>query len=198
MLLSMLSIIKRRTYNMEDILEKIKEFANSAHGEQRRKFADEPYIEHPVRVMKICQQYTHDVTVLAAALLHDVLEDTPVNKQQMKDFLQTVMDTTKTERTLQLVDDLTDRYVKSNYPQWNRRKRKAKEAERLAETSADSQTIKYADIIDNSAEIVHHTTDFAKVFLLECRALLQKITKGHQQLYQRAVETVNTGLEQVT
>jgi (p)ppGpp synthase/HD superfamily hydrolase len=183
--------------NMEEILEKIKDFAGQAHGEQRRKFADEPYIEHPKRVMAICKAYTQDVCMLAAALLHDVLEDTPVDKQQIKDFLLTVMDANKTNRTLELVDELTDRFVKANYPQWNRRKRKAKEAERLAATSADAQTIKYADIIDNSAEIVHQTTDFARKFLFECRDLLQKMNKGNQQLYERAMATVNTGLEQV-
>jgi guanosine-3',5'-bis(diphosphate) 3'-pyrophosphohydrolase len=182
---------------MEKILEQIKDFAAKAHGEQRRKFADEPYIAHPIRVMELCAAYTNDITVLAAALLHDVLEDTPVKKEEISSFLLTIMDTGKAQRTLQLVDDLTDRYVKSNYPQWNRRKRKAKEAERLADTGADSQTIKYADIIDNSAEIAHQETDFAKPFLLECNALLKKIVKGNQELYKRAMETVQNGLMHV-
>jgi (p)ppGpp synthase/HD superfamily hydrolase len=182
---------------MEKILEQIKDFADKAHGEQRRKFADEPYIAHPVRVMELCATYTNDIAVLAAALLHDVLEDTPVKREQINSFLLTIMDTAKAQRTLQLVDDLTDQYVKSNYPAWNRRKRKAKEAERLADTSADSQTIKYADIIDNSAEIAHQDTDFAKVFLRECNALLKKITKGDQALYKRAMETVQNGLMHV-
>ena len=182
---------------MDRILEKVKDFAARAHGEQRRKFADEPYIAHPIRVMEICAAYTSDVAMLAAALLHDVLEDTPVNKEQLKDFLLSVMDATKAQRTLQLVDELTDRFVKANYPQWNRRKRKAKETERLGNTSAESQTIKYADIIDNSAEIAHQETDFAKVFLKECNALLKTITKGNPELYRRAVDTVQAGLAHV-
>lgn len=179
---------------MDQLLEQVKDFAAKAHGEQRRKFADEPYIAHPIRVMEICAAYTSDVAMLAAALLHDVLEDTPVKKEQLNNFLLSVMDATKARRTLQLVDELTDRYVKANYPQWNRRKRKTKEAERLANSSAESQTIKYADIIDNSAEIAHQETDFAKVFLYECNALLKKITKGNQELYRRAVDTVQEGL----
>jgi guanosine-3',5'-bis(diphosphate) 3'-pyrophosphohydrolase len=182
---------------MENILEQVKDFAGKAHGEQRRKFADEPYIAHPIRVMEICATYTKDVCILAAALLHDVLEDTPVTKEQIKDFLLTIMEKHKTDRTLHLVDELTDQYVKANYPMWNRRKRKAMETERLANTSTDAQSIKYADIIDNSAEIVHQTDDFAGVFLRECRALLQKMDKGNAQLYQRALDTVNAGLEQM-
>lgn len=57
---------------MEEVLEQIRDFADKAHGEQMRKYTPERYIVHPVRVMKICREYTDDITVLAAALLHDV------------------------------------------------------------------------------------------------------------------------------
>jgi guanosine-3',5'-bis(diphosphate) 3'-pyrophosphohydrolase len=180
---------------MDNVLEQVKAFATKAHGEQRRKFADEPYIAHPIRVMEICAAHTKDVAVLAAALLHDVLEDTAVKKDELQVFLNGVMDSTKAQRTLLLVDELTDRYVKANYPQWNRRKRKSKETERLEKTSAESQTIKYADIIDNSAEIAHQETDdFAIVFLKECQALLKRLDKGNPVLHQRALDTVQEGL----
>ena len=167
----------------EVILEKVKDFVTKAHNGQRRKYTDEPYVTHLIKVMNICRQYTHDVSMLAAALLHDVLEDTSVTKEQLKDFLLTIMENAKAERTLHLVDELTDRFVKSNYPQWNRRKRKAMEMERLAATSADSQTIKYADVLDNSTDF-GDSADFAVVFLRECKTLLQMMTKGNAQLYQ--------------
>ena len=61
--------------NLED-LEKIRHFADQAHGGQLRKYTPERYIVHPVRVMETLKKYTDDLTVLAAALLHDVLEDT--------------------------------------------------------------------------------------------------------------------------
>ena len=179
----------------EVILEKVKDFVTKAHNGQRRKYTDEPYVTHLIKVMNICRQYTHDVSMLAAALLHDVLEDTSVTKEQLKDFLLTIMENAKAERTLHLVDELTDRFVKSNYPQWNRRKRKGKEMERLAATSADSQTIKYADILDNSTDFAGDSADFAIVFLRECKTLLQMMTKGNPQLYQRTVETVEEGLK---
>ena len=50
----------------------------------------------------------------------------------------------------------TDIYTKQNYPGWNRRKRKQKEAERLAVAHPDAQTVKYADIIDNNIECDEH------------------------------------------
>lgn len=179
---------------MKEVLQQIQDFADRAHGEQMRKFAPERYIAHPIRVMELCREQTNDTGILAAALLHDVLEDTPVSEDAMKDFLSGVMNTGAAERTLELVVELTDTFTKRNYPDWNRRNRKARESERLAGTSADAQTIKYADIIDNSAEIAMQDTDFALVFLQECRALLTKINKGNKTLYQKAVDTVDAGL----
>lgn len=180
---------------MRSILDQVEQFAAAAHEGQRRKFRDEPYINHPVRVMQLCSSQTNELTVLAAALLHDVLEDTPVTADQIREFLNGLMDVASTEKTLQLVDELTDRFVKASYPGWNRRKRKAKEAERLGNTSAEAQTVKYADIIDNATEFANAETDFAEVFLRECRTLLKIMTKGDPVLHRRAIDTVQQQLD---
>lgn len=182
---------------MDPALEKIIEFTDKAHGEQMRKYTPERYIVHPVRVMKTCKKYTDDLPVLAAAILHDVLEDTPVTKHELERFLSTVMDDKKAKRTVSLVVELTDVFVWDAYPRMNRKKRKEKEMERLEKTSPDSQTIKYADIIDNCNEIVEHDRDFAKVFLNECKRLLKKIPKGNQELYRKAVELVDDRLSRL-
>ena len=180
---------------MEAILKKIIAFADNAHGDQKRKYADERYIVHPVRVMKICKELNYSVPVLAAALLHDVLEDTDTTPQEIKDFLLTVMDERNAKHTLALVIELTDVYTRSNYPRLNRRKRKAREAIRLENTSAEAQTIKYADIIDNAKEIVEYDPDFAPVFLKECKVLVNKMTKGNQQLREQAIKILEDEME---
>jgi len=181
--------------NKDIILEKVKDFAAKAHGEQTRKYSPDAYIVHPIRVMEICKQYSPDIALLSAALLHDVLEDTPVTKHQLLDALYELMPETDARRTVKLVVELTDIYVKKDYPSYNRRKRKAMESERMAKTSSESQTVKYADIIDNSREIASHDPDFAKVFLRECKNLLKVMTQGHPELYRQAVEMVDTNLE---
>lgn len=180
---------------MENVLDHIIEFADKAHGEQMRKYAPERYIVHPVRVMNTCKRVTDDVAILAAAVLHDVLEDTEVRKSELKNFLESVLPSAMAKRTLELVVDLTDVYVKKDYPGMNRRARKAKELLRLEKTSPDSQTIKYADIIDNAKEIVQHDPGFAKVFLRECRANLKKLNQGNKELYDEAVQMVNAGID---
>lgn len=181
----------------DTLLEEVKDFADRAHGNQMRKYTPERYIVHPVRVMQTCKEYTNDLPILAAALLHDVLEDTPVTKEELQAFLLKLMSVDDAKRTVQLVEELTDVYVKENYPNWNRRKRKQKEAERLEKTSAAAQTIKYADIIDNAPEVTEKEPDFAQRFIPEYKALLQRITKGNPVLYEKAREVVNTCMAQL-
>lgn len=53
-------------------------YAVKAHKGQKRKDGKTPYIEHPVEVAEIVGTITTDPRVISAALLHDVVEDTPV------------------------------------------------------------------------------------------------------------------------
>ncbi len=180
--------------NTDEILEKVRDFADRAHGDQMRKYTPERYIVHPVRVMKLCREYNQDVRVLSAALLHDVLEDTPVDREEMLGFLKGIMPSADALKVLGLVVELTDVYIKKDYPYLNRTKRKQLEAERIAKTSRDAQTIKYADMIDNCTEIIEHDPDFAVRFLSEYKNIIQRIPKGDPRLYERAVKTVEEGI----
>lgn len=182
---------------MNAILEKVKDFAEQAHGSQTRKYTPEPYIIHPVAVMDICRNYTADITLLSAALLHDVLEDTVVSAQELADFLHSSFSEEEAEKILSLVIELTDVYTKDNYPQWNRRQRKQKELQRFAAVSAEAQTIKYADILHNSKELADQDPSFAPLYLHESIAILQRAEKGNRHLHQLAMEIVRYNLRQL-
>ena len=177
-----------------DFLQSIEEFARKAHGDQQRKYEPGPYIIHLVRVKNICLEYVNDEAVAAAALLHDVLEDTPVTKKELLEVLEPLAGN-RAKKVLDLVVELTDIYTKANYPQWNRRKRKAMEAERLAQTSPEAQTIKYADILDNSTTIKDAEDDFAGVYLAEVRTLMKAMQKGNPALRSRVLESVNKSID---
>lgn len=170
-------------------------FVTEAHSDQRRKFVDEPYVAHLERVMRICMDYLPQIEVLSAALLHDVLEDTEIRKDQLRQFLEPMMDTNQVDKTITLVEELTDVYTHERYPSWNRRKRKTKESERISHTSPEAQTIKCADIIDNCQDILHADPDFAWKFLHECRQLLLVMAKADKRLSQLARATVNRQLK---
>lgn len=180
-----------------EILEHVRIFADQAHGDQVRKYTGERYIGHPVRVMETVRPFYPQMEVMAAALLHDVLEDTPVSTRDLEVSLSKFMDTAQVQMTVQLVVELTDVFVKKDYPGLNRRERKEKEAARLSAVSAAAQSIKYADIMDNVADIVRQDTDFARVFVHEAKRMLAVMESGHPELRARAVSLVAQCLQQL-
>lgn len=177
------------------ILEKVREFADQAHGDQLRRYSSDRYIVHPVRVKETVSDYINDLPVLAASLLHDVLEDTPTTSEQLSEFLKTVMDEDQARRCLQYVLELTDIYTKKNYPRLNRRSRRNKEFERLASASPQAQTIKCADVLDNAIDITDNDPDFALTYLRECKQLLQVLQQGNYLLRHRAMQEVDDRLK---
>jgi len=61
-----------------DVFERAMDFAIKAHAGQLRKTGNTPFILHPFEVANIVATMTDDRDVLAAALLHDTVEDTAV------------------------------------------------------------------------------------------------------------------------
>ena len=66
------------------LLKKAYFFSQKAHAGQFRK-SGEPYISHPVAVARILGEMHLDITTLAAALLHDVVEDTGITKEEISE-----------------------------------------------------------------------------------------------------------------
>jgi len=70
---------------MSTILDSALAFAAVAHRDQKRKATNIPYIVHPVGVMLILIEFgENDPDLLAAALLHDTVEDTSVTHDQIR------------------------------------------------------------------------------------------------------------------
>lgn len=150
-----------------DLIKKARKFATRAHKGQFRKYTGEPYIVHPIAVAETVRLHGGSDEMVAAALLHDTIEDTNVTYDDVrKEFGITVAG---------LVRELTDTSSPSD---GNRAVRKEIDRRRLAKASADAQTIKLADLIDNTTSIVAHDPGFAKVYLKEKEALLKVMNKG--------------------
>lgn len=155
-------------------------FATKAHGEQKRKYTGQPYITHPVNVMELLKGFCiKDEDVLIAAVLHDVIEDTPVTALELKKEFG--------DRVTGLVLEVTDI---SQPTDGNRSLRKTMDRKHLAQASADAQNIKLADLIDNTSSIGRHDSAFAAVYIPEKVALLRVLTKGNIYLYFEAFDTV--------
>ena len=72
------------------LVERAYQAAKKAHGEQRR-VSGEPYIIHPLNVASILVGLGMDTETIVAALLHDVVEDTPVTLEEVsREFGQEV------------------------------------------------------------------------------------------------------------
>jgi GTP pyrophosphokinase len=72
-------------YLLPSDLKKIKEayrFSDEMHLGQVRK-SGEPYISHPIAVAEICAEWKLDAQAIMAALLHDVMEDQDVKKDEL-------------------------------------------------------------------------------------------------------------------
>ena len=94
----------RETYGGADLAlcEKAYEFAKKAHANQKRASGEE-YFTHPCNVAKILIDLGLDAATIAAAFLHDVIEDTPVSEGDIKaefgdEVLQLVLGVTKLEK----------------------------------------------------------------------------------------------------
>lgn len=181
----------------KEVLDYVREYADKSHGDQIRKYTGERYIGHPVRVMTTVARFHPEVEVQAAALLHDVLEDTPVTSEEMASSLRLVLNDQQVDKVMQLVIDLTDVFVKKDYPGLNRRSRKEKETARLAAVSPEAQSIKYADLIDNVTDIVRQDSDFANVFVREAKKMLTVMQAGHPSLREEALNIVDGCLRQL-
>lgn len=157
-------------------------FASDRHRGQKRKYTDDPYILHPQAVADIVRSVTPDESMLAAAWLHDVLEDC----RRPGENLALLLFNTFGSYVWAMVAGLTDTEIGTN-----RADRKAKSCARLAKVWPETQTIKLADLIHNSASIMQYDPKFAKVYLAEKRDLLKVLTKGDATLHARATEIVN-------
>lgn len=142
--------------------------ACTAHVGQIRKYTGEPYIVHPIAVAALVREVTDDPEVVAAAYLHDVLEDTEVT---FEDLVAEVG-----PRVAAIVAQLTDVFTPQAYPHLGRAQRKALEADRMRHVSPEARLVKRADITDNSRDIEQHDPKFAVGWLAEKDAVLGALT----------------------
>ncbi len=65
-------------------IEEARRFAKKAHEEQTR-YGGKPYYTHPFRIAEAISKLTNDEDIIIAAYLHDVIEDTEITCEQIKD-----------------------------------------------------------------------------------------------------------------
>src|SRR5215212_6966542 len=71
-------------YGAEELIAEAYNAAHAAHRGQTRK-SGEPFVYHPLATADILAELRLDPTTITAALLHDVLEDTGVTKEELSE-----------------------------------------------------------------------------------------------------------------
>ena len=165
-----------------NVIDKARLFAIAAHSAigQVRKYSGEPYWQHPERVANILRTVAHDDNMIAAAYLHDVLEDTKVTKELLQQEFG--------DRITTMVVWLTDISKPSD---GNRETRKRIDREHIRNAPPVVHTIKLCDVIDNCKSIGEHDPEFAVIYFNEKRQLLEVLSKGDHTLFNIALETIN-------
>lgn len=147
------------------------QFATTLHAGQVRKYTGEPYINHPEEVVSILMatDLADDVGAIAAAWLHDVLEDCDITIEDLrKGFPSRVCD---------LVEELTDKKTEGN-----RATRKAARAVELGNASPEAQSIKCADLLSNLNSIRVYDAGFWKVYRAEALELNARMQRANHLL----------------
>ncbi|SNR99825.1 HD domain-containing protein [Humidesulfovibrio mexicanus] len=160
-----------------NIITDAMDFATQAHRGQKRKYTGEPYIVHPFAVAGLVRSVVEAEEAIAAAFLHDTVEDCGVPFIVLADrFGRFVAD---------LVEMLTD---PSRPEDGNRAMRKRIDLGHTTQACPVAKTIKLADLIDNTKSIVAFDPKFAAVYLEEKRRLLEVLREGDAGLWAIAKE----------
>lgn len=131
----------------KDILRDAINFAVMVHDGAKRKLDNAPYILHPMEACVIASTMTDDVNVLAAAILHDTIEDAGVSEEEIRERFGS--------RVAELVLSETEDKMRSipGSESWKQRKKASLEA--LAKTEdEDVKIIWLADKLSNLRSMV--------------------------------------------
>jgi guanosine-3',5'-bis(diphosphate) 3'-pyrophosphohydrolase len=161
--------------------------AAQKHRDQRRKDREaSPYINHPISVALVISEVggISDPEILAAALLHDTLEDTVTKPEELE--------ATFGKRVCQLVEEVSDN---KSLPKEERKELQIKHA---SELSQDAVLIKLGDKISNIIDVINNpptnwSLERRKEYLDWAEAVVDNCPKVNAALEQHFAEALEEG-----
>ena len=188
-------IVTPRVHNMKKesgLIEKAKKFATKAHAGQLLKNADAfPFTEHLRRVSALVEESSGTADEIAAAWLHDVVEDTSVTIEEIRrEFGGSIAE---------IVEGLTDPEHFADHPN---KIRKAWQAERVVDKNASVKRVKIADqtvntqMISTDPPVGWNTeqrleyVEGARQIATNCAGVSEKLDAIFENAHQDAVATI--------
>lgn len=128
------------------LLDKAIIFAVNAHKGTERRGKGFPYIVHPLEAVEIVSTLTKDQELLAAAALHDTVEDTDVTVEDIRREFG--------DRVAKIVEEESDKFIEglSEEDSWHIRKEAA--IHRLKNASRDAKIVAMGDKLSNARAIL--------------------------------------------
>ena len=162
-----------------ELLDRAIIFAVHAHAGTERRGKGYPYIVHPLEAVSIVATMTADQELLAAAALHDTVEDTEVTLEQLR--------TEFGERIASLVADESEERTEgvSEEESWHDRKQAA--IDHLAKASHDAKIVALGDKLSNMRAIAH---DYAEIGDALWNRFHAKDPKDHEWHYRGLAEAL--------
>ena len=148
-------------------IERAQRWAVTYHKHQTRKYSGLPYIVHPEAVAEIVSEITDDPDVIAAAWMHDLIEDTEITENDIKWYFN--------DRVSDLVLEVSKASTKHD---GCRRNRVLIDIEHYSKASKMGKIIKMADIIHNTPTIIRDDKKFALKYVSEKTMIFDVIKDG--------------------
>ena len=149
-----------------DLLEDAVLKAFEYHGNQMRKFSDELYVNHCLRVASLVGDYTNDDDLVIAAVLHDIVEDTAYTLPELKRIFG--------EKVSDLVCELTNDPVVLN-----KQGKRLYISNKFNTLSNNGLIIKSLDRLDNLTGLINSnaTLPFVKTYVSDTDYLIENMNR---------------------
>jgi len=168
------------------MISQAKRLSKKSHQGQFRKFEENtPYIEHPIQVARILKSATKKATkeMVAAALLHDTVEDTGVTIAQIRSRFG--IQVAKLVKELTTNKEKRDKHEKAKYLGW-----------KIVKMSDSALTIKLCDRYHNVRKIEETPKKFRDRYSRETRKTLlillrrRNLTAVQKQIFKQIIQKV--------
>jgi 8-oxo-dGTP pyrophosphatase MutT (NUDIX family) len=184
-----------------DLIERAAVFAQEKHATQMRQWSGLPYFSHLEGVANIVRSVGGSPEMVAAAYLHDVIEDQGVPEQEIRELFGPVVAKLVVEMTK--VSD--QKWPKDKPETWpvdekgnpaypKRKERSGHDLTHYSSISPQGQTIKLADILHNGYDMIDSNPKFTKkTWLPEAENLWKSLTAGNSTLHDKVGKMIDYG-----
>ena len=166
--------------------------ASEKHISQRRKGCDQvPYINHLIKVAEVLYKIGNetDFELLSAAVLHDVLEDTPTTETELREIFGERI----TNLVLEVTDDMSLTYED----------RKRHQIKKALTISNDAKKIKIADKISNIQDVLslsltwsnrrkRQYVEWSQKVIDNCRGVNENLEKAFDEISNNALKQIES------